>query len=408
MSNQYRLVGLENSELLAGLSELVRQSNVLTAQLLAHLVELDERKLHLELGFSSLFAYCVERLGMSEGTAGRRVAAARVCRRFPEVFERVARGELHLCALCALAPHLVPENAAELFAACRGKTRRLIEELLAARFPRPDVREQIRRLPARTPIAARANEQISPPSRGSGDSVAQPQQPEIPKISPQLGAPAARATVSVSDARRRARELEPLSEARFGVHFTADAEFRDLIERARALASHRLPNGDLAGLMKLMAACFVRHEEKRRFGFGARVRGTKTNTKPARTAERATPPGGVAVAPSATEPAAREASAVSGKKRGRYLAVAVRREAHRRDGAQCAFVAADGRRCDARAWLEFDHVEPFARFGGSDHSNIRLLCKAHNLLHARVCFGALHVAAKIAARKRAEPGTLSR
>src|SRR6187551_2711202 len=119
MSNQYRLVGLENSELLAGLSELARQSNVLTAQLLAHLVELEQRMLHLELGFSSLFAYCVEALSMSEGAAGRRVTAARVCRRFPEVFERVAQGELHLCALCALAPHLNSENAPDLIEACR-------------------------------------------------------------------------------------------------------------------------------------------------------------------------------------------------------------------------------------------------------------------------------------------------
>src|SRR6187431_3012704 len=109
MSNQYRLVELENSELLAGLAELVQQSNVLTAQLLAHLVELEERMLHLELGFSSLFAYCVEALRMSEGSAGRRVTAARVCRRFPVAFERIARGDLHLRAVCALAPYLTHE-----------------------------------------------------------------------------------------------------------------------------------------------------------------------------------------------------------------------------------------------------------------------------------------------------------
>ena len=41
---------------------------------------------------------------------------------------------------------------------------------------------------------------------------------------------------ALADARRRARELEPLSAERFGVHFTADAELRELIERARALA----------------------------------------------------------------------------------------------------------------------------------------------------------------------------
>ena len=73
------------------------------------------------------------------------------------------------------------------------------------------------------------------------------------------------AAAPILDPGRRAREFEPLSRDRFGVHFTADAELRELIERARALASHRLPNGDLGGLMKLMAASFVRHEEKRRF-----------------------------------------------------------------------------------------------------------------------------------------------
>src|SRR5258706_15863220 len=172
MRERCRLTGLGNSELLAGLSDLVRRSNELTGDVLAHLAELEERKLHLELGFTSTFAYCVEALGMSEGAAGRRVTAARVCRRFPEAFALVARGELHLSALCELGPCLKPENAIELFEACRGKTRRQVEHLLAARFPRPDVREQVRRLPVRAGIAPAVSEAPAaggaPPS-GSGE-----------------------------------------------------------------------------------------------------------------------------------------------------------------------------------------------------------------------------------------------
>src|SRR5450432_3626499 len=174
MGNIYRLVGLKNSELLAGLSELVQRSNAITAEELAHLAEIDDRMLHLELGFSSLFAYCVEALGMSEGAAGRRVAAARVCRRFPEAFERVARGDLHLSALCALSPHLNPENASELFEACRRKPRRQVEALLAARFPKPNVREQIRRLPVRAEAPRAANEaRTSGPGETQGQAGAQ-------------------------------------------------------------------------------------------------------------------------------------------------------------------------------------------------------------------------------------------
>jgi len=42
------------------------------------------------------------------------------------------------------------KNANELFAACARKSDEQVEELLAARFPKPDVRDLIRRLPATT------------------------------------------------------------------------------------------------------------------------------------------------------------------------------------------------------------------------------------------------------------------
>ena len=401
------------------MAELVQRSNVLTAQVLAHLVELEQRLLHLELGFSSLFAYCVEALGMSEGTAGRRVAAARVCRRFPEVFERVARGELHLCALCALSSHLSNENAVELFEACKGKTRRKIEELLAVRFPRPDVREQIRRLPARAEVPVGPVEQTLTLTRANDEPTwtpmaMTPTMAMIPLV-PEMPRVAANATLrpvgsAGADARGRARELERLSADRFGVHFTADAELRDLIERARALASHRIPKGDPASLMKLMVASFVRQEEKRRFGIGVTRQRSRTKAMPEKLAsvtEQQTPPGGAPLSEGITEPTTGEASAGSVGKRGRYVPVTVRREIYGRDRGQCAFVSADGRRCNARTFLELDHVKPYARLGTADAPNIRVLCQAHNLLHARNCFGALHVAAKIAAKKRRDPAAKS-
>jgi hypothetical protein len=191
-----------------------------------------------------------------------------------------------------------------------------------------------------------------------------------------------------------------VSADRFGVHFTADRELRDLIERARALASHRIPNGELAALMKLMVLNFVEQEEKRRFGVGTKARRAKAEKNPSSVEEPETPPGEVSASPETSEASNRTARTKPRTKRGRYLAVKVRRDTHARDGGQCAFVSPDGRRCSARAFLEFDHVKPFARFGTGDTPNVRLLCKAHNLLHARHCFGAEHIAAKVAARNR--------
>ncbi len=149
MKARYCLGRLGNEQLLSALKALVQAENELTSDLLAHLAELDERRLYVELGFSSLFAYCTESLGLSESSAGRRITAARVGRRFPSVFAATARGELNLSILCALNPYLNQENAAELFGVCGGKKRQQVEEILAARFPKPDVRESIRRLPIR-------------------------------------------------------------------------------------------------------------------------------------------------------------------------------------------------------------------------------------------------------------------
>src|SRR6188474_1910248 len=141
-----RLKALADDELLAGLSSVVERRNQITAEFLAYLAELDERQLFLDLGFASLFEYCVEALALCESTAGRHIAAARVCRDHPEVFALVASGALHASALSLLRKHLTPDNAAELFELCAHRSARKVEELLAARFPRPDVRDLLRRL----------------------------------------------------------------------------------------------------------------------------------------------------------------------------------------------------------------------------------------------------------------------
>src|SRR6187402_2683796 len=147
--DEYRLKSLADDELLAGLSRIVGRRNQITAEFLAYLAEVDERQIFLDLGFASLFEYCLVKLGLCESTAGRHIAAARVCRHHPQVFGMVASGVLHASALSLLRKHLTPENGAELFELCRRTSARKVEALLAARFPRPEVRDLVRRLPAR-------------------------------------------------------------------------------------------------------------------------------------------------------------------------------------------------------------------------------------------------------------------
>src|SRR5690242_8695303 len=113
----HELSHLSDDALLRRASTLAARGCALTASLLAHLAEVDARKLYLGLGHDSMFAYAVETLHFSESAAYRRIHAARAARRFPGLFALVAAGRLHLAAVCQLAPHLTSDNLEELVAA---------------------------------------------------------------------------------------------------------------------------------------------------------------------------------------------------------------------------------------------------------------------------------------------------
>src|SRR4051794_24362982 len=124
-----RLTDVSNEKLLADLHALVGQGSALLARLLVYLGEVEERRLDLEGACSSLFDFCVRRLGMGEDEACRRVAAARIVRRFPMTLAMIERGELHLTALLLLRDHLTDDHHEELLRAAAGKTKSQIKEL---------------------------------------------------------------------------------------------------------------------------------------------------------------------------------------------------------------------------------------------------------------------------------------
>jgi hypothetical protein len=72
----------------------------------------------------------------------------------------------------------------------------------------------------------------------------------------------------------------------------------------------------------------------------------------------------------------------------RWVRRRIRRRVWERDEEQCAFISADGHRCEERGGLEFDHAIAWADGGKSDDENeIRLLCQPHKRWLARQRFG---------------------
>src|SRR5881296_2218816 len=157
---------LSDRDLLARLEVLASKEREASAELVAHLAELDSRPaLYAAQGYSSLFSYCTQALRLSEDAACSRIEAARACQRFPLILELLASGSLSLTSVRLLGRHLTAENHHSVLAKARDRTRRVIEALVAELAPRPDLPTAVRKLPCpkATPL----------PSAGPGPAMTQ-------------------------------------------------------------------------------------------------------------------------------------------------------------------------------------------------------------------------------------------
>jgi len=331
--NTYQLSHLSDGALLSGLRTLVARDRETTAALLAHIAEVDQRKLYLPAAYPSMYAYCVGELHLCEQAAFKRIRAARTASQFPAIFEAVADGRLHLSAVVLLTPHLRPENVQDLLAAATHKSKAQVEQMLAERFPLPDLPAWVVGITPPEPAG-----QLSPgtvESQGSDES----QQARAP-LAPEC----------TSDRPR----VRPLAPQRFAVQFTMGQEAHDLLRHAQALLGHHVPTGDIAAVVERALKALVAQLEKQKCAATSRPRHT-------------------------ARPSSRNK---------RHIPAHVKRTVWERDGGQCTFVSDTGQRCPARNRLEFDHVQEVARGGEATVSGARLRCRAHNQYGAERTFGA--------------------
>ena len=184
----YSFSHLSDQELLRGLASCVAGERTATAMVMAHIAEVDARRLYVPAGFPSMFLYCVYELHLSEDAAYKRIQAARAARQFPAIFEAVAEGRLHLTAVNLLAPHLTPENAGALLDAAAHRTKSEVEQLLAESFPRSETLALVQALPSSPPPPQDHRSPVPPETcasdgRGVASGLALAQVPLAPRPS---------------------------------------------------------------------------------------------------------------------------------------------------------------------------------------------------------------------------------
>ena len=143
----FELGSVSDDALLRRLGELVAHSHRVEADLVAHIGEVDERRLYTRQAFPSMFAYCTDALHLSEAEAYRRITVARAARKHLVLLAMLRDGRVHLSGLALLAPFLTRENRETLLERATHRTKRQIEELVAELAPRPDAPSLIRKLP---------------------------------------------------------------------------------------------------------------------------------------------------------------------------------------------------------------------------------------------------------------------
>ena len=158
--DRYDLSHVADSTVLANTKTIVAGRRGLTADLLAHLVAIEARRLYAPMGYSSMYQYCVGELHLSGQTAVKSIRVARMARRFPAIFTAVAQGRVHLSGLILVKPHMTRRTADELLAATTHKTCKEIELLLAHRFPQPDLPTCIRPIAAARPCVEIATQPV--------------------------------------------------------------------------------------------------------------------------------------------------------------------------------------------------------------------------------------------------------
>jgi 5-methylcytosine-specific restriction endonuclease McrA len=332
---------LSDVQLVAEIKRLASFARATTARLLAHLAEFDARGLYRPAGFSSLFAYCTDVLRLSEAEAYNRMEGARAVRRFPILLDMVAEGTLTLTTLRLVAPHLTADNQAALLAEAANKSKREVEEMLARRFPAPDVASRIRKLSAPLCVATAA----SGASVGTG-AQASPRS--------EVGATKSAGATSLPPGRRDL--IRPLAPDRYEVRFTASAETCEKLKMAKDLLRHSMPNGDTAEVIDRALTALLENLARKKFG-------------------------------ATRHPHRDQTGAPQGGRTSRAVPAQVKRAVWRRDRGQCAFLGEGGRRCGERGFLEFHHVRPHAVGGGATVENIQLRCRAHNAYEAEMYYG---------------------
>ncbi len=336
-----QLSRISDHELLGRLDRLVRRERKMTHIILCHINEIESRKLYAELGFDSMFKYLTKHCGYGEDSAYRRLQAARLLRKNPDVADKIRDGSLNLTQLTQVQKCLKkertmdPERAQKVLRAIENKSSFDTKKVLAVEFNLPI----------------------------ESCEIVKPQRDETVRI-----------------------------------EFTVTEEQLKILNKAKDLLSHILPEGSLGEVFIHLAERHVQKTLGRNpkeienliaAGKDELELGVNRPKKlePANIKTTATEAPKIEIRSESAEQAVSQATKETTRSflsKREHIKLTQRRRLLKKSDYSCEFIDPITKsKCQSTYQLQVDHKIPLARGGSSSEENLRILCRTHNLLMAQ-------------------------
>ena len=312
---------LTDTQLIAGATTAVANERRITAETIKYFFEVNRRRLHLKMGYDSLFTMLRKHWGFCEPTAQLRKNAVFLMQDVPDVIEKIESGEMPVTVAANIQSFLYAEKRSdraysreakiELIETCSGKSARDVQKEFVRRNPEIEKREVVR----------------------------------------------------VTD------------ENHVRVSHSISNKIEAKLQRIKLLWSHVEPNMSREQLLDRMAEITLDQIDPVRKAACAESRKARTLSKLDSSSPTTVVDGGVAY-----DPFGGDQLPAPEVRKSRCVSQADRNEIHRANSEKgCEFVdSASGRKCGSKFQLQLDHIVPFSHGGTNEAANLRVICAAHN------------------------------
>ncbi len=342
---------MDSNEIAKKLEILIRQERELTREILELIEVCLEKRTYLEFGFSSMFDWLTRGFGYSNAAAQRRIETARLLKSVPLAKEKLSEGKVNLSTLSKVQTVIRQQekiSGTKVSLAQKVAVVGLIEEkstveaekVLVSFFPETASTIHQER---RTVI----NEDLIRYQMNLNSEASENLQRAKEVLSHKLP--------FASDAEVVAYALEFLLSK-------LDPIRRD--ENSSKPQKNNLEKGELRASSKYLVTKSTAHNE---LNETEEPKANSTSAAEVNSSENAL-----------WDQSSKLVKASKARQRGQVISKAE---------DKCTFEGRNGQVCGSRYQTELDHIIPKA-LGGSDHpSNLRVLCRQHNLLMAERVFG---------------------